>query len=124
MYIPTGVGADYVIVEQELGPFGPSEQHCLHVLLIQDGICEGTMTESFKVQLMNTDDTTKVIDTASVLIYDASTCSKYRVWLLSLLVQLSTNCLYALSCLSISLSACLSSFFLYIVLIYLIFHVS
>lgn len=90
IYTSTGVGADYVVLEQELGPFGPSEQHCLHVLLVQDGVCEGTMSESFDVLLMNTDDTTKVIDTASVLIYDASTCSECKVRLLSLLVQLST----------------------------------
>ena len=76
-YYTTDAGTDYVTVEQELGPFGTtSRQNCIHILLISDGVCEGTMTELFDVQLVNSDDRTTVIDNAAVIIYDDSTCSE------------------------------------------------
>ena len=54
--------------------FGPaSTQQCFPVLLIQDRMCETTMTERFDLTLTNSQ---TVIDTASVVIYDAPECSK------------------------------------------------
>ena len=56
--------------------FGPTTtRQCLLVLLIQDGVCETTMTERFEVRLKNQD---TVQDVASVVIYDASECSKWQ----------------------------------------------
>ena len=66
-------GVDYVSVTQNL-TFGPaSMQQCFPVLLVQDRVCETTMTERFYLMLTNSQ---TVIDTASVVIYDAPECSK------------------------------------------------
>ena len=85
----SGAGEDYVSISQNL-EFGPSTtRQCLLVLLIQDGVCETTMTERFEVQLTNQN---TVQDVASVVIYDASECSEWSevtsyVITLSLLVS-------------------------------------
>lgn len=55
--------------------FGPTTtRHCLLVLLVQDRVCEATMTEKFEVKLKNQD---TVQDVASVVIYDAVECSEW-----------------------------------------------
>ena len=57
--------------------FGPATtQNCLLVLLVQDAVCESTMTESFGVKLTNGESGSTVQDTALVVIYDAAECSK------------------------------------------------
>ena len=63
-----------VMVEESFGP--EVEQKCFFVLLIQDGVCEN-VRETFDVQLISTRDGDIVIDTAIVVIYDASECSKF-----------------------------------------------
>ena len=71
-------GRDYVsvMVEESFGP--EVEQKCFFVLLIQDGVCEN-VRETFDVQLISTRDGDIVIDTAIVVIYDASECSKFLI---------------------------------------------
>ena len=74
-------GEDYVSVSQDL-TFGPdSSQQCVLILLTQDSVCEGSMTETFGVRLSSTETSsnTAVQDSASVVIYDASECSKYVI---------------------------------------------
>ena len=58
--------------------FGPnSTQQCQLLLLVQDARCEANMTENFGIRLSNTENgRTAVQDSATVVIYDASECSK------------------------------------------------
>jgi hypothetical protein len=72
--ISASAGEDYVSVSQNL-TFGPATtQNCLLVLLVQDAVCESTMTESFGVKLTNSESGSTVQDTALVVIYDAAEC--------------------------------------------------
>ena len=72
----SGAGEDYVAVSQNL-TFGPdTTQSCLLVLLVQDGVCEVNMTESFEVRLMDSENGATIQDTAYVVIYDAAECSE------------------------------------------------
>ena len=58
--------------------FGPGTlTQCEVVRLVQDNVCEDTMTESFGVRLISTEDGfTAVQDRATIVIYDASDCSE------------------------------------------------
>ena len=72
----SGAGEDYVSVSQNL-TFGPdATQNCLLVLLVQDGVCEANMTESFEVRLMDSENGATIQDRAYVVIYDAAECSE------------------------------------------------
>ena len=73
--------------ELEFGPETLTQCEVIH--LIQDNVCEDTMTESFGVRLSSTGNgITAVQDRASIVIYDASECSE----LIQQEEQLCTNC--------------------------------
>ena len=56
--------------------FGPdTTQQCVLVLLVQDRVCESTMTESFGVRLTSMGSRPAEQDTTNVVIYDSPECS-------------------------------------------------
>lgn len=63
-------------ISQDLTFRPDSTRECVVVLLVQDEVCESTMTESFGVRLTNRENGNTVQDTATVVIYDASECSE------------------------------------------------